>query len=473
MFVKVPFGLDFKVYMFNVTNPMEIQNGAIPAVQEVGPFCFQEWKEKVDVSDIDDEDMMLYKAKDTFYRADGPGCLDGSQMMTIPHPLILGMVNAVTRTKPGMLNLVSKAINSIYRNPNSIFLTAKAMDILFDGVLIHCDVKDFAGKAVCTQLKESPDLRHVTDDDLAFSFMAPKNGTPGKTFKVLRGVKTNHDVGRILEYDDKKEMEVWPTKECNQYQGTDGTVFAPYLTKEEGLASFAPDLCRSLVAVYSGDTKYDGIPVRIYTATLGDMSKNPDEKCYCPTPETCLKKGMMDLFKCVGVPIYVSLPHFYESDESYLRGIKGLNPNKKEHGIQILFESMTGGPVAAAKRLQFNMPLEPNEKVQIFNKLPNTVLPLFWVEEGVKLNNTFTAPLKSLFKILKIVKIVKWVVLVGCLGGLGAAGYLFFSKKGEANITPVHKVKPAETNGVSTIGSAGFGGQVNHAMSDNEINEKY
>ncbi|KAJ3631491.1 hypothetical protein MTP99_012614 [Tenebrio molitor] len=473
MFVKVPFALDFKVYLFNVTNPMDIQNGALPVVQEVGPFCFEEWKEKIDLADGDEEDVMFYNPKDTFYKANWPGCLDGSQMLTIPHPLILGMVNTVARTKPGMLTLVSKAINSIYKTPDSIFVTAKAMDILFDGVVINCGVKDFAGKAVCTQLKESPDLRHVTDDDLAFSFMAPKNGTAGKRFKVLRGVKTSHDVGRILEYDEKKEMEVWPTKECNQYKGTDGTVFASFLAKEEGLASFAPDLCRSLVAVYSGDTKYDGIPVRIYTATLGDMSKNADEKCYCPTPETCLKKGLMDLFKCAGVPIYVSLPHFYESDESYVHGVKGLNPNKKDHGIQILFESITGGPVAAAKRLQFSMPLEPNEKVPIFNKLPSTVLPLFWVEEGVALNNTFTGPIKDLFKIKKIVKITTWVVLVGCLGGLGAAAYLFFAKKGEANITPVHKVKPAnETNGISTVGTDGFGGQVNHAMSDNEI-EKY
>ncbi|XP_044254441.1 sensory neuron membrane protein 1 [Tribolium madens] len=466
MFVKVPFALDFKIYMFNVTNPMDVQKGALPVLKEVGPFCFEEWKEKVDLDDNDDEDVMFYNPKDTFYKANWPGCLDGSQMITMAHPLILGMVNTVVRTKPGAISLISKAINSIYNNPDSIFMTAPAIDILFDGVIIKCGVKDFAGKAVCSQLKEAPDLRHVNDDDLAFSFIGPKNATPGKRFKVFRGVKESHDVGRILEYDSKNEMEVWPTKECNQYKGTDGTVFPPYLTKEEGLASFAPDLCRSLVAVYSGDTKYDGIPVRIYTATLGDMSKNADEKCYCPTPDTCLKKGIMDLFKCAGVPVYVSLPHFYESDESYVKGVVGLNPNKEDHGIQILFEATTGGPVKAAKRLQFNMPLEPNPKLPIFANLPNTVLPLFWVEEGVALNNTFTKPLKDLFKIMKIVKIAKWVILVGCLGGLGAAGYLYFSKKGEANITPVHKVKPAE-NGVSTIG-----GEVNHAMSDNDL-EKY
>lgn len=152
-------------------------------------YFLREWKEKIDLADGDEEDVMFYNPKDTFYKANWPGCLDGSQMLTIPHPLILvniltlkykslyvlsqGMVNTVARTKPGMLTLVSKAINSIYKTPDSIFVTAKAMDILFDGVVINCGVKDFAGKAVCTQLKESPDLRHVTDDDLAFSFMAP------------------------------------------------------------------------------------------------------------------------------------------------------------------------------------------------------------------------------------------------------------------------------------------------------------
>lgn len=68
------------------------------------------------------------------------------------------------------------------------------------------------------------------------------------------------------------------------------------------------------------------------------MSKNKDEKCYCYTEDTCMKKGVIDLYKCNGIPIYASLPHFYESDKSYLKLVDGLKPNKTKHSIKILFE---------------------------------------------------------------------------------------------------------------------------------------
>ncbi|KAJ8971698.1 hypothetical protein NQ317_014681 [Molorchus minor] len=713
MFIKIPFALDFKVYIFNVTNPMEVQKGKQPSVHEVGPFCYQEWKEKVYVRDIENEDIMLYNPKDTYIKQMWPGCLSGEEVVTIPHPMILGLVNAVTRQKPGALSLLNKAIKSIYSNPESIFLTATANQILFDGVEIHCGVKDFAGKAICSQLKAEPSLRQINEDDIAFALLAPKNATPGKQFKVLRGVKSYKDVGRIIEYDGNAEIDTWPTEECNQIKGTDGTIFPPLLTKEEGLVSFAPDLCScqdslefptiatelgsaepdftqtvttglktgssrerapddltgriqyhslmeilqtqestalrcssptalktnsvgvgagtnreerfsphllcgwsaarraprtssgvigvlmcctevldhsgslnhhlihqmisgsrivtqvlwsedamlwvhftpqnmhpghvsspggftafhcrrsslnpsvhskrpcnsrtsskgqtvplgpttlpltpirmgslvgglffgqkeqdlSLRAFHVKDTKYDGIPVGEYTANLGDMSKNQDEKCYCLTPETCLKKGVMDLYKCAGVPIYASLPHFYESDLSYVNGVKGLFPEKEKHQIIILFESTTGGPVYAKKRLQFSMPLETNPKVDLFHNFTETVLPMFWVEEGVELNNTFTKPLKDLFKIKKIVKISSYLIIIGSVGGLMIACHMYFKGSGEADITTVHKVQPIDfrvwegglgvKNAISTINGTSTRGDVNPGMTPNDKN---
>ncbi|KAJ8915889.1 hypothetical protein NQ315_015502 [Exocentrus adspersus] len=296
-----------------------------------------------------------------------------------------------------------------------------------------------------------------------------KNATPGKRIKALRGLNSYKDIGRIVEFDGEEKISAWPTDECNTIKGTDGTIFPPLLDKEAGLVSFAPDLCRSLIAVYEHDTKYDGIPVRHYSATLGDMSRNEDEKCYCPTPETCLKKGIMDLYKCVGVPMYVTLPHFYEADESYSKGVRGMRPDRSKHEIIILFEGLTGSPVYARKRLQFNMPLKTNPKVDLFNNFSETVLPMFWVEEGVSLNITYTKQLKDLFKIKKIVKISTWLILVGSLAGMAAAAYFFIRDSGKADITPVRKIQPASGKTISTINGNSIGGHLNHAMSKSDM----
>lgn len=84
------------------------------------------------------------------------------------------MLNTVAAQKPAMLTLASKAINVIFRNPTSIFLTTKVKDLLFDGVIINCTVTDFAAKAVCTQLKtEAKDLKQITPTDFSFSFFGP------------------------------------------------------------------------------------------------------------------------------------------------------------------------------------------------------------------------------------------------------------------------------------------------------------
>lgn len=77
----------------------------------------------------------------------------------------------LSREKPAMLTLINKAINAIFRNPETPFVTAPVLDILFRGVVIDCNVNDFAGKAVCTQLRtEAKDLDHVSDTIFKFSF---------------------------------------------------------------------------------------------------------------------------------------------------------------------------------------------------------------------------------------------------------------------------------------------------------------
>ena len=38
---KIPDGIDFKIYMFNITNPMDVQVGKKPIVTEIGPYFYE------------------------------------------------------------------------------------------------------------------------------------------------------------------------------------------------------------------------------------------------------------------------------------------------------------------------------------------------------------------------------------------------------------------------------------------------
>ncbi|ENN79079.1 hypothetical protein YQE_04461, partial [Dendroctonus ponderosae] len=130
-----------------------------------------EWKTKINVEDNEGDDMISYDPVDTFENAKRPKCLSVDTLVTIPHPMIL------------------------------------AQDLLFDGVVIHCGVSDFAGKAICTNLKAEPSLTHLVEDDLGFSLMGPKNGTAGKRIKAFRKTQDFHKVGRIIEFDGKSKLD--------------------------------------------------------------------------------------------------------------------------------------------------------------------------------------------------------------------------------------------------------------------------
>ena len=53
-------------------------------------------------------------------------------------------------------------------------------------------------------------------------------------------------------------------------------------------------------AKFKGHIVYKGISSLHYTLNLGDMSSHEEEKCFCPKPDKCLKKGVFDAFKCTG-----------------------------------------------------------------------------------------------------------------------------------------------------------------------------
>lgn len=81
------------------------------------------------------------------------------------------MVNQVARDSPALLSIVNQAISLIFANPQSIYLTVKVKDILFDGTKINCNVREFPAKAVCTQIKSQvPGIIESASDKNVYLF---------------------------------------------------------------------------------------------------------------------------------------------------------------------------------------------------------------------------------------------------------------------------------------------------------------
>ncbi|KMQ89696.1 sensory neuron membrane protein [Lasius niger] len=370
--------------------------------------------------------------------------LTGDEDMVFPHLMILGMAMMTLRDKPAAMPIVGKAVDSIFHKPASLFVKAKAKDILFDGLPVDCTVKDFAGAAVCNLLKtEAKDLVKDGEDRYKFSLFGGKNGTIApERMKVLRGTKNFKDVGRVLEWNGKPALDIWPEDHCNAYNGTDSTIFAPLFGPDDDIVSFGYEICRSISAHYRHHSKIKGVNTLHYTADLGDMSKNEEEKCFCPTPDTCLTRNLYDMTKCVGAPIIGSPPHFYDCEKNWLDLVDGLHPNQEDHEMDMDFEPMTATPIRAHKRLQFNMFIQPIAKFKLMKTFPEALLPLFWVEEGILLDDEFVNKVKVVFKAMAVVNFLKWLLVLGGIGMGVAAGVLHYKSRQSSGKLDITKVTP-------------------------------
>jgi hypothetical protein len=80
------------------------------------------------------------------------------------------MVLTAEREQPITLKLINAAIPHIFDNPTSVFVTAPAKNLLFEGVPFNCTSGDFSTKAVCSELKKrAHNFHRISEDVYTFS----------------------------------------------------------------------------------------------------------------------------------------------------------------------------------------------------------------------------------------------------------------------------------------------------------------
>jgi hypothetical protein len=76
----------------------------------------------------------------------------------------------VQRDKEPLLDLAIKAMTQIFQ-PKSPFVSARVMDILFDGLGIDCTSDEFEAKSFCGAMENEKAIKVVNDTYLKFSVL--------------------------------------------------------------------------------------------------------------------------------------------------------------------------------------------------------------------------------------------------------------------------------------------------------------
>ncbi|XP_042228429.1 lysosome membrane protein 2-like [Homarus americanus] len=360
-----------RIYFFNVTNKEEFLSGEKPVLQEVGPYCYREHWEKVNVA-FHDNGTVSYETQKHYYfeREISVGSEDD-----IITTLNIPMVSAVSQWRFAQ-RLAKLALSSMLEVLNEKpFVTHTVGEFMwgYDDPLLKI-AKDII----------PPDQRLPYDQ---FGFFIEKNGSNDGLFNVFTGVHDMTKYTTIDTFNREQELSFWKTDECNQIKGTDGSSFPPGVTEDTVLYMFNENLCRSIPLTFWHDIEEDGIlgmrfspPIDVFANT----TVKPDNDCYCVGGPPCIGGGVFNISICkFGSPSIISWPHFYQADPKFLNAVDGLQPDAEKHAMYIDVSPRTGSPLRAQARLQINIAIPHVPEVKPAARLREIIFPVLWFEDGV------------------------------------------------------------------------------------------
>lgn len=185
-------------------------------------------------------------------------------------------------------------------------------------------------------------------------------------FNVNTGENDISKMGTVHSWNGEATTGVY-SNGCSQINGTFGKLWPPNLSTDNDITFFMPDMCRSIsLAPENITTRNDSVQAAKW---IGDErvfdngeSYSPNT-CFCTGSESScpdLKSGVLNITDChFGIPAFMSYPHFYLADQTYIESIDGMSPSKEKHEFSIELEPNEGVPVELNARLQMNILLQP------------------------------------------------------------------------------------------------------------------
>lgn len=179
-------------------------------------------------------------------------------------------------------------------------------------------------------------------------------------------------------------------KNCDKVRGSAGEFFPPGQTKDKPLTFYDGELCRYWDLYYTDELNVNGLTTYKYSATERSVDNGTKYKEYkCFSRGESVASGLMNVSACCyGAPGFLSLPHFYGADPTYLNYVDGMKPSKNDHEFYIVLEPITGIPVNVAARLQVNLHIQRYPNIELYRKAPELFFQYFGSSEN------FVCPMK-------------------------------------------------------------------------------
>ncbi|KAG5680460.1 hypothetical protein PVAND_009968 [Polypedilum vanderplanki] len=401
----VPLYMD--IYIFNWTNPEDINNHTTkPIVKQLGPYRFREYPDKHNITFHDNNNTVTYRKSSLFYFEENGsnGTLD--DVVSVVNMLAVGA--AATAQYWGFLRQLSVS-TSLSGFGQKISVRKTVREILFEG---YYDSMLTIGSMF--------DSEATLFDTVGF--MVKKNGTDLLTgkYNVHTGVGDISKLGQIQKYRDLNEFPYYEG-ECRKLKGSPGEFYPPGRSSNDILYLFTPELCRALPYEYKKDINHLGIKGNRYyldDRAIDNGEKYSENSCYMTES---LPSGFINISACnFGQPLYMSYPHFYKADKSFLDAIDGLSPQKDLHESYITLEPKTSVTLEAVGRLQTNLYLRPYGFINLFKNVPRLMLPLFFVEQKFIMGEEHASELYygllifSVSKYIGVLLIIVGVAFIAC-----------------------------------------------------------
>ncbi|XP_054846550.1 lysosome membrane protein 2 isoform X2 [Eublepharis macularius] len=403
MWLDPPPPVYMQFYMFNVTNPTEVLDGETPLVVEIGPYTYRELRPRVKVHILDNGTRVSFLNPRTYVfipeMSVGNPEVDLIRTVNVPAVVAMEMATATSLRLPVEIMLL------LYKEE------------MFAIHTVHEWLWGYDDKFLSTMHKFRPGI------DPQFGFFNKMNGTDDGEYVVLSGEENYKDFTRIVEWRGKETLDWWTSNTSNMINGTDGSSFHPLIEPEETIYIFASDFCRSLYLTYEKYVTVKGIPAYRFVPptsfyTSGSINKN--NAGFCVPAGNCPGSGILNISTCMqGAPILLSPPHFYQSDEQYVKDIDGMHPKKEDHETFLDINPLTGFLVRACKRLQINVYVRSLPDFLQTGSIKTLVFPVLHLNESVLLDEDSAEKLKTaLFESSLIMSIPYIIMGLGVIFGV-------------------------------------------------------